>query len=117
MKEMQGNFLHIEDRFIDVQGMSDEELNTYIQDMIYSCRDYHFDSDMNPTTSITLLQIAIAEKNSRAAAKQVEASNALAQEALHQSQETLTLTKTTIRLWWIAIILAACGLIVAIIGV
>ena len=78
MGKMQGKFLKNEERYVDLQNLSEESLDEYIQNMTFSCRDYHFDRDMTSTTSMMLLQTAIAEKNSRAAAKQAEASHELA---------------------------------------
>ena len=108
---------YFDNRFADQTQMSDAELDDHIKTLKDSMHQLNSYGTHAVATVLVMLRIATDEKNSRSAAKQVEASNNLA-------RETLNLTKQTIYLWRIAIgvgVFAAAfsgvGVIIGIIGI
>ena len=98
---------YFDNRFADQTQMSDAELDDHIKTLKHSAHQHRSGWGRDDAAVLAMLQMAIAEKNNRSAAKQVEASNNLA-------RETLNLTKQTIRLWWTAIALATISIVIAI---
>ena len=96
---------YFDGHFADETQMSDVELDDYIKTLRYTALHYKTRWVDDDATLLATLRIATDEKNSRSAAKQVEASNNLA-------RETLTLTKKTIALWWMAIALATISIVI-----
>lgn len=99
--------------YSDLSEMSDSALDEYIGAAREHCRDQKKNTVNSLTEATRLLQMALAEKNSRSAAKQVEAANVLAQETNQLARETLLLSKQTILLWWLAIGLAVISIAIA----
>ena len=92
----------------DFSKLNDQELDRYIDDLIYTCQeDLNRFTGINPEINLQILQAIIVEKHSRNAEKQILASNTLA-------KKTVELTKKTIILWWIAIFLAVISILITI---
>ena len=108
---------YFDGRFADQTQMSDTKLDDHIKTLKHSAHQHRRGWGRDDDAVLVMLQMAIAEKNSRSVAKQVEASNNLA-------RETLNLTKQTIYLWRIAIgvgvfaaVFSGVGVIIGIIGI
>ena len=108
---------YFDNRFADQTQMSDAELDDHIKALKHTVDEHSIYGVRDAATVLVILRIATDEKNSRSAAKQVEASNNLA-------RETLNLTKQTIYLWRIAIgvgvfaaVFSGVGVIIGIIGI
>ncbi len=99
--------MHANFAYSDLNVKTDKDLDDHINVLVRYCETgKELPDHIKFEEAMMLLPIAFAEKNSRAAIKQVEVSNTLA-------QETLNLTKETIRLWWATIGLTILGVVIA----
>ncbi len=101
---------YFDDRYADLSAMTDAELDQHIETLKCSASEHKSAWGRDDVAVLTMIQLAVEEKHNRVATKQIEASNALA-------QETLNLTKQTIHLWWAAIGLAVLSIVIAIWGI
>ena len=93
--------------YSDISSMSDADLDRYIFDLREYCRGgRQMPKAIKFQEAMPLLQIALAEKNSRVGTKQIDSSNKLA-------TETLKLSKITLVLVWFGVVIAIVGVVFA----